>query len=93
MAVLGESHSEGEPGVDIVHLNTRVSLGVVGWNLENGQLALVEGQLLDGLCVNLDYRSNPNQLISSSVHMNRSVVVFFPSRWATTPMEPSQVLS
>ena len=39
MAVLGEPHSEGEPGVDIVHLNTRVSLGVVGWNLENRQLS------------------------------------------------------
>ena len=66
MAVLGESHSKGEPGVNIVHLNARVSLSVVGWNLENRQLALVEGQLLDGLCVELDSRSNPDQLISSS---------------------------
>ena len=65
MAVLGESHGEGELGINEVHLNTRVLVCFVGWSLENGQLALVEGQLLDGLSIKLDFLSNPNQLISS----------------------------
>ena len=43
MAVLGKSDGERELGIDEVHLNTRVLLCVVGWNLENRQLALVEG--------------------------------------------------
>ena len=67
MAVLGESHSKGELGINEVHLNTRVQLGCIGWSLENRQLSrLVEGQLLDGLSVELDLLSNPDQLISSS---------------------------
>ena len=65
MAVLGKSNGERALGINELHLNTRVSLGVVGWNLENRQLALVEGKLLDGRCIWLDSFSNPDQLISS----------------------------
>jgi hypothetical protein len=65
MAVLGESHGEGELGIDEVHLHARVQLGMVGRNLENRQLAIVEGKLLDGLGVELDSLTNPDQLISS----------------------------
>jgi hypothetical protein len=43
MAILGESHGEGELGINEVHLHARVLLGVVGGNLENRQLSLVEG--------------------------------------------------
>ena len=42
MAVLGESHSEGELGINEVHLNTRVLLHFVGLSLENGELALLK---------------------------------------------------
>ena len=35
MTVLGVSHSEGELGIDEVHLNLRVLLGVVGGNLQD----------------------------------------------------------
>ena len=35
MAVLGESHGEGELGINEVHKNSRVLLGVVGWYLQN----------------------------------------------------------
>ena len=60
--VLGISHSEGELGINEVHLNSRVLLGVVGGNLEHRQLALVEGQLLDGLYIELHFLSNLDKL-------------------------------
>ena len=43
MAVLGKSNNEEELGINELYLNTRVFLCVVGWNLENRQMALVEG--------------------------------------------------
>ena len=43
MVVLGKSDSEVELRVDELHTDTRVELGVVGWNLKHSQLALVEG--------------------------------------------------
>ena len=46
-------------------MNTRVSWSVIGWNIKHGQLATVEGQLLDGLGFKLDSLSNPDKLVSS----------------------------
>ena len=43
-----------------VHLNMRVLLRFVGWSLENGELTLIEGWLLDGLGIELDSLSNPS---------------------------------
>ena len=49
-----------ESMISEVHLNMRVLLRFVGWSLENGELTLVEGQLLG---IELDSLSNPDQLI------------------------------
>ena len=51
--------------VNELNMNTRVSWSVVGWNIEHGHFAVVEGQLLDGLCFEFNSLSNPDQLISS----------------------------
>ena len=65
MAVLSKSDCEVELRVDKLHQDTRVDGGVVGWNLEHSQLAIVEGKSLDSLCIELDSLSDLDELISS----------------------------
>ena len=43
MVVLGKSDCEVKLRVDKLHTDTRMELGVVGWNLKHSRLALVEG--------------------------------------------------
>ena len=65
MVVLGKSDSKVQLRIDKLHTDTRVELSVVGWNFENSQLALVEGQLLNSPCIELDSLSDPHKSISS----------------------------
>ena len=65
MVALCVLDGELESSVNKLDMNARVSWSVVGWNFEHGQLALMEGELLDGLGFEVDSLSNPDQLISN----------------------------
>ena len=65
VAILGKSDGEVELRVEKHDLNTRVSGRVVGWNSEHGQLAVTEGELLDGLCIEHNLSSDLDELVSS----------------------------
>ena len=63
MVVFGESNSEVEIGVDELDLDARVPRSAVGGHLKHGQFAIVEGELLDGLCLHLDSIPDCDELI------------------------------
>ena len=63
MVVFGESNSEVEIGVYELDLDARVPGSAVGWHLKHGQFAIVEGELLDGLCLHLDSIPDCDELI------------------------------
>ena len=63
MTILGKPDGEVEIRLDKLDLHTWVLWGVIGWNFDHGQFAVVKRELLDGLGVHLNSLPDPYELI------------------------------